>query len=36
MIANIYKHGSFVFFIYVCIALLLGLFGLIESSFPDF
>ena len=35
MISNIYKHGSFVFFIYVCLSLLLGLFGLIESSFPD-
>ena len=30
MIGTIYEHGSFVFFIYVCLSLLLGLFGLSE------
>lgn len=34
MIAAIYEHGSFVFFIYVCLSLLLGMFGLSDVA-PD-
>ena len=36
MIATIYKHGSFVFFIYACVSLLLGLFGLSDLAVPEF
>ena len=36
MIAAIYEHGSFVFFIYVCLSSLLGLFGLTDVTLPGF
>lgn len=36
MIATIYEHGSFVFFIYVCVSCLLGLIGLSDLGVPEF
>ena len=36
MIATIYEHGSFVFFLYSCVSLLLGLFGLSDLRVPEF
>lgn len=34
--AAIYRHGSFFFFIYVCVACLLGIFGIADTGFTVF